>query len=181
MLFSFQLFVPSECLSDHLKLQFSIESTDCLKAQALLECLISNYVNWFHIKYSKHLIFTFPMKNHFVLILIMRAIITRSWFETALDLRPTFSCWVHKLSVMLTTLNYKPHWKMGWKKFNPRLIMTLVDMLFLWGKVASYIWPTYKLINSVENTSFFLVVSFFPWLSSFCRRNHESEFTSESE
>ena len=119
MLFSLQLFVPSECLSDHLKLQLSIESTDCLKAQALLECLISNYVNWFHIKYSKHLIFTFPMKNHFVLILIMRAIITRSWFETSLDYTPRllgpkleeFTLLVHKLSVILTALQSKPQRK----------------------------------------------------------------------
>jgi len=45
-----------------------------------------------------------------------RAIITRSWFETALDYKPRilepkieeFSCLVHKLSVTLTALQYKP-------------------------------------------------------------------------
>ena len=50
-----------------------------------------------------------------------RAIITRSLFETALDYKPQilgpnieeFPCLVHKLSVILTALQYKPHWKMG--------------------------------------------------------------------
>ena len=44
-----------------------------------------------------------------------RAIITRSWFETALDYKPRildpkieeFPCLVHKLSVILTALQYK--------------------------------------------------------------------------
>ena len=49
------------------------------------------------------------------------AIITRSWFETALDCKPRildskieeFLVLVHKLSVTLTTLQYKPQRKMG--------------------------------------------------------------------
>ena len=50
-----------------------------------------------------------------------RAIITRSWFETALNYKPRildpkieeFPCLVHKLSVTLTALQYKPNWKMA--------------------------------------------------------------------
>ena len=46
----------------------------------------------------------------------MRAIVTRSGFETALDYKPRildpnieeFPCLVHKLSVTLTALQYKP-------------------------------------------------------------------------
>ena len=45
-----------------------------------------------------------------------RATITRSWFETALNYKPRildqkieeFPCLVHKLSVTLTALQYKP-------------------------------------------------------------------------
>ena len=48
-------------------------------------------------------------------------IITLSWFETTLDYKPwildpeieEFPCLVHKLSVTLTTLQYKWQWKMG--------------------------------------------------------------------
>ena len=48
------------------------------------------------------------------------ATITRSLFETALNYKPRildqkieeFPCLVHKLSVILTTLQYKPQWKM---------------------------------------------------------------------
>ena len=40
-----------------------------------------------------------------------RAIITHSWFETA-DFRAKFPCLVHKLSLILTALDYKLHWKM---------------------------------------------------------------------
>jgi hypothetical protein len=46
---------------------------------------------------------------------LMRAIITRSLFETALDckyiadFRPTFPCLVYKMFLILTTLDYKPH------------------------------------------------------------------------
>ena len=55
------------------------------------------------------------------------AIITGSWFETALDYKPRildpkieeFPCLVHKLSVTLTAPNYKPQWKMG-KKYTSR-------------------------------------------------------------
>ena len=36
----------------------------------------------------------------------------QSWLWTA-DFRPTFPCLVHKLSVILTVLDYHPHWKMG--------------------------------------------------------------------
>jgi len=36
----------------------------------------------------------------------------RSWLWTA-DFRPTFPCLVHKLTLILTALDYKPHWKMG--------------------------------------------------------------------
>ena len=50
-----------------------------------------------------------------------RAIITCSWFETALNYKPRildpkieeFPCLVHKLSVTLTALQYKPQWKIG--------------------------------------------------------------------
>ena len=47
-----------------------------------------------------------------------RAIITCSWFETALNYKPrifgpTFLVYVLKLSVILTSLDYKPHCKMG--------------------------------------------------------------------
>ena len=50
-----------------------------------------------------------------------RAIITRSWFETALVYKPQilaskieeFHCLVHKLSVTLTALQYKPRWRWG--------------------------------------------------------------------
>ena len=50
-----------------------------------------------------------------------RAIITRSWFETARDYKPQilgpkfeeFPCLLHKLSVILTALQYKQLWKMG--------------------------------------------------------------------
>ena len=50
-----------------------------------------------------------------------RATITRSWFETALIYKPRildqkieeFPCLVHKLSVTLTALQYKPQWKVG--------------------------------------------------------------------
>ena len=50
-----------------------------------------------------------------------RAIITHSWFETALDYKPQildpkieeFPCLVHKLFVTLTALQYRPQWKMG--------------------------------------------------------------------
>ena len=50
-----------------------------------------------------------------------RNIITRSWFETALNHKPRtldpkieeFPCLVHKLSVTLTALQYKPQWKIG--------------------------------------------------------------------
>ena len=60
-----------------------------------------------------------PIKNQYYY--HMRAIITRSWFETGLDYNPRilgpkieeFPCLVHKLSVILTALLYKPHWKMG--------------------------------------------------------------------
>ena len=46
------------------------------------------------------------------------AIMTRSWFETDLDYKPRildpkfeeFPCLVHKLSVILTALQYKPQW-----------------------------------------------------------------------
>ena len=53
-----------------------------------------------------------------------RAIITRSWFETALDykpriLGPTFLVYVLKQSAILTSLDYKPHWKWG-KKYTNR-------------------------------------------------------------
>ena len=49
------------------------------------------------------------------------AIVTRSWFETALDHKPRilgpkmeeFPSLVDKLSAILTALQYKPHWKMG--------------------------------------------------------------------
>ena len=40
------------------------------------------------------------------------AIITHSWFETA-DFFEEFPCLVHKLSVILTDLDYKPQWKMA--------------------------------------------------------------------
>ena len=47
-----------------------------------------------------------------------RAILTRSWFETALDYKPRilgqaieeFPRLVHKLSVILTDLQCKPQW-----------------------------------------------------------------------
>ena len=50
-----------------------------------------------------------------------RAIITRSWFETALDYKlqnldpkiEEFPCLVHKFAVTPTALQYKPQWKMG--------------------------------------------------------------------
>jgi len=50
-----------------------------------------------------------------------RAIITRSGFETALDYKPQilgptikeFPCLVHKLPATLSTLQYKPQWKIG--------------------------------------------------------------------
>ena len=48
------------------------------------------------------------------------AIITHSWFETALDYKPRilgpnikgFPFIVHKLPIILTALQYKPQWKM---------------------------------------------------------------------
>ena len=51
----------------------------------------------------------------------MRATITHSWFETALNYKPRildpkieeFPCLVDKLPVKLTTLQYKPQWKTG--------------------------------------------------------------------
>ena len=39
-------------------------------------------------------------------------IITRSWLQTV-DFMLTFPCLAHKLSVILTALDHKPHWKMG--------------------------------------------------------------------
>ena len=63
--------------------------------------------------------------RHFIILvkdeLHTRAIITRSWFETALDYKSrilgqkieAFPFLVHKLSVILTALQYKPQWKMG--------------------------------------------------------------------
>ena len=55
------------------------------------------------------------------LIYHMCATITCSWFETALKYKPRildpkieeFPCLVHKLSVTLTALQYKPQWKIG--------------------------------------------------------------------
>ena len=49
------------------------------------------------------------------------AIIARSWFEATLDYKARilapkieeFLFLVHKLSVILTALQYKPQWKMG--------------------------------------------------------------------
>ena len=41
-----------------------------------------------------------------------RAIITRSWLQTA-DFFEEFPCLVHKLSVILAALQYKPQLKMG--------------------------------------------------------------------
>ena len=57
----------------------------------------------------------------FIVIYRTRAIITRSWFETALNYKPRildpkieeFPCLLHKLSVTLTALQDKPQWKMG--------------------------------------------------------------------
>ena len=51
----------------------------------------------------------------------MCAIITRSWIGTALNYKPQIFCpkieefpnSVHKLSVTLTVLQYKPQWKIG--------------------------------------------------------------------
>ena len=68
----------------------------------------------------------------------MRAIITRSWFETAFNYKPRileqkikeFPVLVYKLSVILTALQYKPLYninrteKWGNKyKYKPRLIL----------------------------------------------------------
>ena len=63
-----------------------------------------------------------------------RAIITRSSFENALicELQilglqiEEFPILVHKLSVVLTALQYKPQWTMGLKIYKPRLIMARV-------------------------------------------------------
>ena len=49
------------------------------------------------------------------------ATITRYWFETTLNYKPRIldpkieelRCLVHKLSVTLTGLQYKPQWKIG--------------------------------------------------------------------
>ena len=49
-----------------------------------------------------------PYTCHYNLPLIWN----RSWLSTA-DFRHRFSCLVHKLSVILTALDYKPRWKMG--------------------------------------------------------------------
>ena len=65
-----------------------------------------------------------------------RAIITRSWFETT-DLAPEFPCLVHELSVILTALDYKSHWKMGSKIYKPRLIMARVRY---WIMVKKTFW-----------------------------------------
>ena len=61
-------------------------------------------------------------------------ILSHSWFETALDYKPQilgpkieeFHLLVHKLSVMLTGLPYKPQWKMGKKLYKPWLIIVSV-------------------------------------------------------
>ena len=63
-----------------------------------------------------------------------RAIITRSWFDTVLyyksrTLDPKieeFPCWVHKLSVTLTALQYKPLKKLGYRIYKSRVIMAHV-------------------------------------------------------
>ena len=53
-----------------------------------------------------------------------RDIITRSWFETA-DFIEEFPCLVHKLSVILTALDYKPQWKNGvyWRVYGIHFLM----------------------------------------------------------
>ena len=64
----------------------------------------------------------------------VRVTITRYWFETALDYKPRilgskieeFSCLVHKFSVVLIALQYKPQWNLGQKIYKPRLIMARV-------------------------------------------------------
>ena len=61
-----------------------------------------------------------------------RIIITQ--FETALNYKPQildpkieeFPCLLNKFSVTLTTLRYKPQWKMGWNKYKSRIIMAHV-------------------------------------------------------
>ena len=65
------------------------------------------------------------------------AIITCSWFETAHNYKPPildpkieeFPYLVHKLSVTVTALQYKPQWKMGWKIYKPRVIMACVQYM----------------------------------------------------
>ena len=61
----------------------------------------------------------------------MQAIITPSWFETALDCKPQIlgSYLVHKLSVISTALDYKLRWKRGFKLYKSQLVLARVRYL----------------------------------------------------
>ena len=71
---------------------------------------------YIQISFTYNLVIQFVTKNLYR----TRAIITRSWFEKVLEFKPwIFSpdflvLWlVHKLSAILTTLDYKSHWRRG--------------------------------------------------------------------
>ena len=74
-----------------------------------------------------------------MVITVVCASITRSWFETALDYKPRilgppieeFPLLVHKMPMILTVLQYKLQWKMGKKIYKPWLIMARV----LWAGI----------------------------------------------
>ena len=82
----------------------------------------------------------------------MQAIITPSWFETALDCKPQIlgSYLVHKLSVISTALDYKLRWKRGFKLYKSQLVLarvrylvTLEDLNLFGLKYGLFFYLTY--------------------------------------
>ena len=90
-----------------------------------------------------------------------RSIITRSWFETALVYYPRildpkveeFTCLVHKLSVTLTALQYKPQWKIGKKIYKPRVIMPRVRYLLLFTAAVVEKQNKTKIVFHIQHSS----------------------------
>ena len=90
---------------------FQLKATFCKARLAIIACLLDTASWW--IDYLPQVMYG---KNYHTC-----AIISRSWFKTAFDYNPRilgakieeFPFLVHKLSVILTALQYKPPWKMG--------------------------------------------------------------------
>ena len=63
-----------------------------------------------------------------------------------MDFRPTFLCLVHKLFLILTALDYKPHWKMRWKIYMPWVKMAGIQYIYSDSK---WNWPFLAILLTI--------------------------------